>query len=203
MTSGGHVQSRVSLTAASNDAITMSLEQVAKRFDIRPSTLARMMLVIQDQAHPTEELAIRLQELALQHNKLIGRLRATSNDDAEVQRLRAGAAEALEQGDFDGADASLVEAESVDARAATAERADRLLSRAETSARRGELARVRLNYSAAAMHFSQAAATVPKQALAKRWDYLMEEAAVLYELGSQLGNTTALIQAIEVYSTLL
>jgi hypothetical protein len=70
-----------------------------------------------------------------------------------VARLKAKAREALEAGDFDGADARLAEVQA-------AEDADidrRRLEAAETRAQRGDLALARLRYRDAARHFAAAA----------------------------------------------
>ena len=191
---------------AGRDVHMTSLEQLAKRLDIHPGALARIMRVISDQNSPTAELDRRLYEVFLQQNKLVDRLGASSSDDPEVQRLRSNAARAVELGDFDLADTLLMEAQDVDVRAVEGQseaRDRRLLSRAETLARRGVLARARLKYPAAASYFAQSAALVPESALAKRWDYLIEQASALYALGNEFGDNAGLLQAVDVYRVAL
>jgi tetratricopeptide (TPR) repeat protein len=202
MANSGRAQSGDSTAEGNDVAVTSTLEQVAERLEVQPSALAKMIRIMHEEDRPTEELGMRLHQLATQYNELVAQLhRIMPNDDPTVQSLRNRAADAMERGNFDLANSFLIEARDIDARAVDVPfgtHDERLLSQAETLARLGLLARARLKYLDAAKHFAEASALVPENARPKRWGYLMEETSALFAQGSEFGDNYALLDAVTV-----
>ena len=149
---------------------------------------------------PDDQLVDRLKELALRVVELTDRLRAFTNDDPAVQDLRRAAADAIDRGDYDAADAALIESDRIDA-AAIAEQREALdrrqISRSRTLSERGDLALTRLDYRAAAGHFEAAAALVPERDANRdtRLGYLDRAADALFRQGQEFGDNAALTEA--------
>jgi tetratricopeptide (TPR) repeat protein len=155
---------------------------------------------------PPEQIAARLVEIAGRYKALREEVRPAPGDDPHIAELKAQAAEAIEQGELERADAILAELAKAqeaifEAQKASFERA--ALDRAETQARRGGVALARLRYGEAAGHFAQAAGLVPGSHEEVRAEYLERQAAALYRQGDEKGDNAALIEAIVLYRELL
>jgi tetratricopeptide (TPR) repeat protein len=144
---------------------------------------------------PPERLAAKLVEIAERFKILQETASAQPGDDPKIAALKTDAQKAINAGDLAKADALLLDVETEQTRAL-----DRLVvNAAETSARRGEIALIRLRYGEAAKHFAKAAAVFPPQSTHedKRIAYLEREAGALYLQGHELGDNGALLSAIE------
>jgi hypothetical protein len=134
---------------------------------------------------PPERLAAELVEIVERFKALQATALAQPGDDAKIAALKTEAQEAIGAGDLAKADALLANVETEQRRML-----DRLaVNRAETSARRGDIALARLRYSEAAQHFANAAAVLPAESTYqdKRIGYLEKEADALYRQGDEFG----------------
>ena len=148
----------------------------------------------------------RLRIKAREFLKLSAQLAALVSLNPKVSELRRVAGGALAKGDFDAADEALADAERID-REQAKEHVDNkftlLTSAADSRAKRGAVARVRLDYLAAAEHFAEAARIVAPLGRIATWQYLLEEASNLKGHGREHGDNEALRLAIARYRTTL
>lgn len=159
---------------------------------------------------PRERIVVALAEIAERHVDALSRLEALTSDDPTVGSLTTEAAKALESGDYDQADALLARAEDADLAAAAqalkiaehaaSAAAERFRRAAEARAERAGIARTRLDYRAAASHFAEAARIVERADDAPlQWQYQLQRATALQELGRDFGDHSALLEAISLY----
>jgi tetratricopeptide (TPR) repeat protein len=178
------------------------IERLAGQLGVQRTAVQNFLEILGERSVEPDELDARLREIAQRHLQLLTDLRTFRSEDPEVVRLKEQAAQAIEDGDYDRAEALLVEAEEADLRAArrAQEIADqRFLSAAETRAERGELRLTRLDYLGAAEAFRTAADLVPEDAQDERGTYLLRQANALYRHGDERGDNAALVQAIGVH----
>ncbi|MBB2965243.1 hypothetical protein [Methylobacterium sp. R2-1] len=190
-----------------HEALSVSQQHIIKllqeKLALNEKQLRTALEVVGEASTPPEQLAAKLVEVAERFKALQEKAKASSNvqisDDPRIGELKDDAKKAIDIGDLAKADEILANVEELQASAL-----DRLaLSAAETSGQRGTLALTRLRYSEAAKHFAAAAARVPSGQDAKRLSYLEQEAAALYQQGSERGDNAAARLAIERYGQLL
>jgi tetratricopeptide (TPR) repeat protein len=146
-------------------------------------------------------LAAKLVEIAERFRDLQATVSAQPGDDPKIATLKAGAQKAIEAGELAKADALLADVEDEQRRGL-----DRIaINAAETSARRGEIALIRLRYAEAANHFANAAGAFPSNSAHedKRISYLQRQANAFYLQGEEFGDNGALLSAIEGFKRLL
>jgi tetratricopeptide (TPR) repeat protein len=143
---------------------------------------------------PPERLAAKLVEFAERFKALQASASIQHSDAPKVAALKADAQKAIDAGELARADALLADAETEQGR-----------DYADTTARRGAIALIRLRYTEAARHFARAAAVLPtgNDYDQKRIEYLEKEAGALYQQGDEFGDNSALRSAIERSERLL
>jgi len=180
----------------------------SEELGVTKAAVETMLAILKEHEVPSEQLEAKLKEIAERHVALTERLHAIScsNDEPEVAQKREQAAQAIEQGEYDWAEALLAEAVAID-RSAIDEQQEALdrrkLSATVTIGHQGELERARLNYRKAAEHFDKAARLVQETDCEARRAYLMKQAKTLYYQGSEFGDNQALVEAIAVYQLVL
>ena len=171
------------------------IAELEAKLDLNQRQVRAALEILGEKDIPPERLAAKLVEIAERFKALQATALAQPGDDAKVAALKAEAQKAIEAGDLAKADALLADVESAQRRMR-----DRLaVNLAETSARRGDIALARLQYSEAAHHFANAAAALPPESTheKKRIGYLAREANALYRQGDEFGDNDALRAAIE------
>ncbi|MEM9628279.1 MAG: tetratricopeptide repeat protein [Pseudomonadota bacterium] len=167
-----------------------------------------MLTTLKVREVPPEHLETKLKEIAERHLDLTAKLHelSRSNEEPEVAEKREQAAEVIEQGDYEQAEALLAEAVTID-RDRIDQQQDAIdrskLSIAVTIAQQGELERTRLNYRKAAGHFAEAADRVQSFDSDAAVEYLSKQASVLNDQGREFGDNLALVEAIGIYRAVL
>jgi uncharacterized caspase-like protein len=129
-------------------------------------------------------------------------LQTLASSDPEVARLRSEAEHNLSLGAIDAARLALTRAIDVDHAASEAleQRLNaRRLSEAASHAARAGVARTRLAYREAARDFAIAANLAEGGNVQQAWQYTLQEADNLRDLGDEFGDNTALLEALEIY----
>ena len=181
------------------------LLELSKQLGVHQNAVAGMLRILGEKDVPLELLPSRLDEIAGRYKDLSEQLQTLQSDDPEVGRLRAEARHALENGDYDQADALLSQAQRIDTTALDAQQKSldaRRLSVAQTLAARGALEEGRLNYRQAAGHYAKASTTVPPNSR-EQWGYLLKQADTLARQGEEFGDNQALQDAIDLYQKAL
>lgn len=140
--------------------------------NLQPDTEADIERLLRAKAEEFQALIARLHEMDEQGHPGVNQLLENSRKQ-------------IEQGDFDGAEETLIAAE---------DEAD--LARARIRSNRGDLARLRLRYLEAADHYTAAADIVPASDIPQRWSYLMRSAAATFAQGDEFGDNDSLKQVI-------
>ena len=146
-------------------AVVTQLTELSEHFGVQKSALRTFFKTLKRKNVDIDDLDYALREIAKRHLKLIAEIQAKSSDEPGVRALKDQAATAIEVGDYERAEALLLEAEQYDLSAISEieiELANRRLSAAETRTDRGELKLVQLDYQGAAALFAQATNLVPE-----------------------------------------
>src|SRR5262245_13604474 len=198
------------LTTQQRDNIVLLKEKL----DLNERQVRAALGILGENDIPPERLAAKLVEIAERFKDLQATASAQPGDEPKIVSLKTDAQKAIEAGQLAQADALLADVEMEQRQGL-----DRLaVNAAETSARRGDFALIRLRYAEAAKQFANAAALVPPKRANedkrityylqsanedKRITYLQKEASALYQQGDELGDNDALLSAIERYNRLL
>jgi tetratricopeptide (TPR) repeat protein len=151
-----------------------------------------------------------LQDLAQWLHESCARLRAPSNDEPEVRRLKEAAAEALARGDFEEAMTLLLQIRSKlrEQRRRTEQRLEEelenlraeLRKEAEATAGLAELAMARLDYARAAELFQEAVESLRESDHERRLHLALRRADALWHAGDEAGDARTLREAASAYS---
>jgi tetratricopeptide (TPR) repeat protein len=191
----GRTQPLEKLVAAHEKAIAL-LEQ---NLDLNRGQIRAALNVLGEANVAPEQIATKLIEFAERYKSLRTATVPQPDDTAKVVALKSDAKNAIERGDLPQADQLLATIEQLQD-----EEIGRLaLSRAETSAQRGEIALTRLRYGEAATHFAAAAARIPAGHDDLRLGYLASEADSLYRQGNEFGDNPAAALAITRFREML
>jgi tetratricopeptide (TPR) repeat protein len=185
------------LTAQQRENIALLKEKL----DLNERQVRAALGILGENDIPPERLAAKLVEIAERFKALQETASAQPGDDPKISALKTNAQKAIEAGELAKADALLADVETEQRRAL-----DRLaVNAAETSARRGEIALIRLRYAEAATHFANAAAVFPPNSTYedKRIGYLTREARALYLQGAECGDNNALRASIGRFKRLV
>ena len=192
---------------AYKQGIAESAEQIRElsgKLGITEKAIVGFLETLHEAPIALELIPAKFQELAARYQRLLDTVRTLQSDDSEVQRLRTGAATAIETGPalYDQAEELLERAEAID-RGATEQLAAALearkLSAAASRMQRGELSLVRLDYESAIDHFKAATETVPSSHPEVHIQYRLAYANALYEYGKDRGVNSALARAIDTF----
>ncbi|PVM81007.1 tetratricopeptide repeat protein [Caulobacter radicis] len=144
----------------------------------------------------------QLAVFADRHRQLLTELARRTNLPADLELERTRAAEAAKAGDLDTAEAILA-ALTKRLSAWRREQQEMLDQGARDEAtllgERAALAKARLRYQDAADLYAQAAAITPTHDTEDRWQWIMAQASVLDDLGSEFGDNDVLTRAIAIY----
>lgn len=193
-------QNNLSGQAQKNLDLLLSVLQVTR------SAFDAHLQIIQQTETPNEELAQRLVEKALEHQKLlehIGFLEISAPYRVKLRDLALGAAN---RGLYDEAKEILQkagEAEDSDLDQPIAVSSRRIQSKAAAIAGLGRIASIQTKHREAAQHFGVACELVPKVYEDQRREYRAAAGHAFYRQGIENGDEKSLRQAIQVYKVLL
>jgi tetratricopeptide (TPR) repeat protein/pimeloyl-ACP methyl ester carboxylesterase len=141
-----------------------------------------------------DEIPNFLERFANEFSGIQEQLRRTTNDDPEVLAVRKQVADLLDADNLDGAKALLT-----NARLRIRElRQQQSREEAALLGDEGRIDRLQLNYRTAASKFAEAAALLTFDAEAGS-HYLVEQGSALYSQGEELGDNSALVEAVAVW----
>lgn len=153
-----------------------------------------------------QEVMRRLPGKIAEFKELDSRLAKPPEFDAAVGMLRAQAGAALAAGRFELADRLLAQAEDVDVSAARERVENELMhlqQAAESRMLRSSLEELRSNYRIAASHCAASATLLPAEDIRGRWRMTVRQAELLARESEELGDTSALEQAVALHDTCL
>lgn len=155
--------------------LARQIEDLRGRLGVTEGAALTMLRSLRQADVPIERLPQALAKLAEQHRDLVERLRRLDDADPAVAGLKQQVRQAVEQGDYDGADGLLQRAEAED-RAAVQRMQERLARRTnrlvETLIQRADLAGLRFHYAEAARLYKEAADLVPDNAPLRQAQYI-------------------------------
>lgn len=187
-----HLRRVVAETLAQETSKDARIAELSRALDIRDTAIVTFFRTLEEKQVPPERWPEKLAEIAERFKQSQAQFTTVPEDPPEIAQLRADAKSALDKGDLDEADALLAQVIAAQYAAAAA-----------TAAQRGTIALTRLRYTEAAAHFAAAAGRVPDGNEDQRLVYLSQEAKALYLQGDQLGDNTALVDAIERLEVML
>ncbi len=146
--------------------------QYVAELGVTDSALASFFKILEQAQVAPNDLDSKLREIAFRHKELLLRFEAVKSDDPQVRALKEQAGQAIENGDYDRADALLNQAKERDRAAVATLKASiaeqqaalekRQLSEAASCANQAELQRLQYRYEKAAQYFQEAAAAPPE-----------------------------------------
>ena len=189
------------------------LADLAERFGIAERAVRRVVALIDSQSLPPEARMARLEQLAQWLSEARAQLARPTNEDAEVRRLKAIAAEALADGDFEAASDALrhVRQELREVRRRTEERLQdeaaalraQMVEEARATARLAELMVARNEHDQAAVLFAEAAVALPRSDRETAWKFSLKRATALLEAARSRGDAAVLAETITAFSGLV
>lgn len=187
------------------------LADLRDRFGLSERAQSRILRLIDAQQGRPGELALRLEQLSQWLGDAKAQLMKPSNDDAEVRKLKAKAAGALADGDFEGAADALrqIRREVRETRRRTEERlADevaglkaQMVEEARATARLAELHVAERDFAAAADLFADAALALPTAERELAWRFELQRADALLRKGEASADGSALAEAISAFAS--
>jgi tetratricopeptide (TPR) repeat protein len=186
------------LTATQKETIGL----LKDKLDLNRRQIIAALNILGEANVEPENLTAKLVEVAQHYKDLLASAASQPDDTPAIAARKAEAQQALDAGELDKADALLgavaAEQQQIAERAvAIADRA--VVNAAETSAKRGDLAMLRLRYREAAKYFAEAAAFLArgKNHEDRRIGYLDKEEKALFRQGTDFGETDAVRSAVE------
>ena len=189
------------------------LVEVSRELGVTVNAVRVFFQILDEKNTPTEQLTLRLVEIAQRHRALLQQAADLQADDPAVGALKRRAEQAIADGRYDDAEALLTDAVAADLAAArrigqaTRKMADaanaRHLAAAASKATLGALANTRLNYPAAAVAFAEAAEFVPAEALLERAGYLDRAGTAEKKAGRYPAALPFLTEALAIRETAL
>ncbi len=156
--------------------------QYAEEFGVTKAALASFFKILEQEKVPPGDLDSKLREIAFRYKELLLRFEAVTSDDPQVQALKEQAKQAIEDGEYDRADALLNQAKERDRAAVATLKASlaeqqaalekRQLSEAQSCVSQAVLQRLQYRYEKSAQYYQEAAAALPEGRKAERADYL-------------------------------
>ena len=153
-------------------------QSLAEELGVTKAALTSFFKILEQQRVPPEDLDSKLREVAAAYKRLQAQLQQFLSEDPTVMALRQEARQALETGNFAQVETLLRQAQERDLHAIQEQQVSlykRQLSAAATSAELGALKNIQLSYVAAATHYRQAVAIVPKDEALTQAEYLNAE----------------------------
>ena len=174
-------------------------------YEINQQQMRTALVIIGENDIPPERMGTKFVEIAEQYKVLKGSTAPIKQGDpANVAALRANVQRAIETGDLAKADLLLEEIGGEFALTRHTADSISIVSEAQISVQRGEIALTQLRYIEAVRYFGNAAELIPSGAYRnERIEYLRKEAGALFKQGVEFGDNNALLTAIERYSLLV
>jgi tetratricopeptide (TPR) repeat protein len=157
-------------------------ERLKVKDGIKDAAIASFLKILEQESIPCAEWGTKLPEIAFRHKELLLRFESVTSDDPQMQALKEQAGQAIENGDYDRADALLNQAKERDRAAVATLKASlaeqqaalekRQLSEAGSCEDQGKLQRLQYRYEKAAQYFQEAAAALPEKYRWERADYI-------------------------------
>ncbi len=157
-------------------------ERLKVEYGIKDAAFVSFFKILEQGSIPCAEWGAKLPEIAFRHKELLLRFEAVQSDDPQVRALKEQAGQAIENGDYDRADALLNQAKERDRAAVATLKASlaeqqaalemRQLSEAASCFDQAMLQRLQYRYEKAAQYYQEAAAALPEGHKKKRADYL-------------------------------
>ncbi|MGE0768874.1 MAG: hypothetical protein AB7L90_20730 [Hyphomicrobiaceae bacterium] len=192
---------------------TVFLAELAERFGLSEKSIRRLIALVDGQTVGAEGRVARLQSAAQWLADVRAQLMRPANDDAETRKLKAAAATALAEGDFEGAmdTLRLVRRELRETRRRTEERLQdealalrtQMVDEARATARLAEFLAARGEYAQAAELFAEAAVALPRADDEAAWRYNLQKADALLQHSRERGDGGALSESISIYGNLV
>ncbi|MES2444862.1 MAG: hypothetical protein V4574_18725 [Pseudomonadota bacterium] len=174
------------------------LARLERELGITQGALRTFFAIIGDNNVAPEDLPRRLGEVASQYLSLRSQLdRISESRQPQVAALKRAAQEALNAGQFRGADEILQRVEALE----NENLSTQMLERAETAAQRGTLAMSELRYQDAAERFADSVRFAGENPI--RWSYLHQRAEALFTHANLFEDASARTAAIEVQRELM
>lgn len=189
------------------------LAGLAERFGLSEKSVHRLVALVDGQPVSAEGRVARLQSAAQWLADIRAQLMRPTNEDPETRRLKATAAQALAEGDFEAAMDTLrvVRRELRETRRRTEERLQeealalrtQMAEEARATARLAELLAARGEHAQAAELFTEAAVALPRADDESAWRYNLQKADALLQHSRERGDAGALAESIAVYGSLV
>lgn len=186
------------------------LASLRERFGLSETAMRRALALIETQGTADDDIVGKLEELAAWIGDVRAQLQRPSNDEAEVRKQKARAAQALADGEFEAAAEALrqVRRELREGRRRTEERLQeevqglraQMIEEARATGRLAELALARGDFLAAADLAAEAATSLPTSDRAGIWQLQLLRAEALLRQGIATGETGVLTEAHAAYS---
>ena len=174
---------------------------LAEKLKVTDSALDAFFRILNERLVPAEKLLEVFAQIVVAHLQLVGRMEDLRDEVPEFEARYNEAAAEIENGNYGRADALLAqlgEAQLIAAQKAGEAREKHLHNVASTSAERGELRLVQLDYRVAAEHFHTAANQIPASEPHLQAHYLERQGEALQRLGEERGDLRALRHAVAV-----
>ncbi len=185
------------------------LADLRERFGLNDKALRRVLGLLDAQGVRGEHIAPRVEELAAWLGDVRAQLLKATNEEAEVRRLKAKAAQALADGDFEAAEEALklLRREVRESRRRIEERLaeevsslrTQMMEEARATARLAELALANLDFRNAAELFGESSLALPTSDRDLAWQYNLQRAEALYRHGETALDASSLNDAIAAY----
>lgn len=192
---------------------TTFLVDLGDRFGLSERAVRRIVALVDGQALEADARMTRVESLAQWLGEVRAQLMRPSNDEGDVRRLKADAAAALADGDFETALDALrsVRRELRDVRRRTEERLQdeavalrsQMIDEARATARLAELLQARGEHAQAAEHFAEAALALPRADRETAWRFNLQRADALLQHARDRGDTAALAESLAAYGHLV
>jgi tetratricopeptide (TPR) repeat protein len=189
------------------------LADLGMRYGLSDRAMRRLVALVDAPTTTADARVSRLESMASWLADVRAQLMRPANDDAEARRMKAAAASALAEGEFEAAVDALrnVRRELREARRKTEERLQdealalkaQMLEEAKATARLAELLAVRGEHAQAADLFAEAAMALPRTEREIAWTFNLQRSEALLRHARERGDATALAEALNSYSNLV
>jgi tetratricopeptide (TPR) repeat protein len=177
-------------------------ERLKVEYGIKDAAFVSFFKILEQESIPCAEWGAKLPEIAFRHKELLLRFEAVTSDDPQVQSLKDQAGQAIDNGEYDRADALLNQAKERDRAAVATLRASiaeqqaalekRQLSEAASCVDQADLQRLQYRYEKSARYYQEAAAALPE-------GYEWGRADCLNAAGNDLHSIASYADALRLY----
>lgn len=177
-------------------------ERLKVEYGIKDAAFVSFFKILEQESIPCAEWGAKLPEIAFRHKELLLRFEAVQSDDPQVKTLKEQAGQAIENGEYDRADALLNQAKERDRAAVATLKASlaeqqaalemRQLSEAASCVDQAKLQRLQYRYEKSAQYWQEAAVALPEGR--KR-----EQAICLVKAGNDFDNIARYAEALSLY----